>query len=401
MATWPPPPGRPSRPGRGSRSGFIQGPGGALPGSLSRDVSLLRDRGLLDEHITAGPCHGGDHEAVTVAGAIDAAASELDWSVAIVGPGPGIQGSESRYGHGGMAAFDAANASLGLGWPTLLSPRLSSSDPRPRHRGLSHHSQAVLEMLRSPVRVPVPEASIEGWPVLENELEGGSPQAALDDLIQVCGGRHDIAVQPRSTSRATGERPARPHDGPDDRRGPALLRRRAGRRARAGRGHGARVKRVGSKVVYEGPVATVRVDTFRYEDGAEEERQVVGHPGAVAVVAHDDEHIYLVRQPREAVGEPALLELPAGKLDVEGETPLECARRELAEEISMEASEWTELKRFYTSPGFAEEEVTRVPRHRPLRCRRRPRPRRADRGGPLAARRSGSARSPTAATRSR
>ncbi len=118
------------------------------------------------------------------------------------------------------------------------------------------------------------------------------------------------------------------------------------------------MKRVSSKVVYEGPVATVRVDTFRYEDGAEEERQVVGHPGAVAVVAHDDEHIYLVRQPREAVGEPALLELPAGKLDVEGETPLECARRELAEEISMEASEWTELKRFYTSPGFAEEEVT-------------------------------------------
>ncbi len=180
----------------GLQVGFIQGPGGALPGSLSRDVSLLRDRGLLGEHITAGPCHGGDHEAVTVAGAIDAAASELDWSVAIVGPGPGIQGSESRYGHGGMAAFDAANASLGLGWPTLLSPRLSSSDPRPRHRGLSHHSQAVLEMLRSPVRVPVPEASIEGWPVLENELEGGSPQAALDDLIQVCGGRHDIAVQP-------------------------------------------------------------------------------------------------------------------------------------------------------------------------------------------------------------
>jgi hypothetical protein len=179
----------------GTKVGFIQGPGGALPGSLSRDVARLRDRGLLAGHVTAGPCHGGDLEAVTVAGAIDAAAVDLGWTLAIVGPGPGIQGSESRYGHGGMAAFDAASASLGLGWPTLLSPRLSSSDPRPRHRGLSHHTRTVLEMLRSPVRVPVPEASLEGWPVLEDELEGGSPQAALDDLIEVCGGRHDIAVQ--------------------------------------------------------------------------------------------------------------------------------------------------------------------------------------------------------------
>lgn len=113
-----------------------------------------------------------------------------------------------------------------------------------------------------------------------------------------------------------------------------------------------------SRVVYEGPIATVRVDTFSYEDGTEAERQVVAHPGAVAIVAHDDEHLHMVRQPREAVDEPALLELPAGKLDVEGESRLECARRELAEEVSLNASEWSELKRFYTSPGFAEEEVT-------------------------------------------
>jgi 8-oxo-dGTP pyrophosphatase MutT (NUDIX family) len=85
---------------------------------------------------------------------------------------------------------------------------------------------------------------------------------------------------------------------------------------------------------------------------------VVSHPGAVAIVAHDEGFVYLVRQPREAVGEDALLELPAGKLDVEGESPLECARRELIEEIGMAAREWREVKRFYTSPGFAEEEMT-------------------------------------------
>jgi 8-oxo-dGTP pyrophosphatase MutT (NUDIX family) len=117
------------------------------------------------------------------------------------------------------------------------------------------------------------------------------------------------------------------------------------------------VERIDSKTVYEGKIARVREDRFRYPDGSIAEREVVGHPGAVAMVAHDDLHIYLVRQPREAVGEESLLELPAGKLDVPGESPLECARRELAEEIGKGASEWRELKRFYTSPGFAEEEV--------------------------------------------
>lgn len=118
------------------------------------------------------------------------------------------------------------------------------------------------------------------------------------------------------------------------------------------------MERVGSKVVYEGQIATVRVDTFRAADGSEYEREVVGHPGAVAVVAHDEERLFFVRQPREAVGEDDLLELPAGKLDVEGETPLECARRELEEEAGVRAAEWREVKSFYTSPGFAEEEVT-------------------------------------------
>jgi len=117
------------------------------------------------------------------------------------------------------------------------------------------------------------------------------------------------------------------------------------------------VERIDSKIVYEGKIATVREDEFRYPDGSTATREIVGHPGAVAMVAHDDLHLYLVRQPREAVGDDALLEVPAGKLDVPGESPLDCAKRELAEEVGKSASEWRELKRFYTSPGFAEEEV--------------------------------------------
>jgi ADP-ribose pyrophosphatase len=118
------------------------------------------------------------------------------------------------------------------------------------------------------------------------------------------------------------------------------------------------VERISSETVYEGQIASVRRETFRYDDGSEEVREVVGHPGAVAIVAHDERFVYMVRQPREPVNEPDLLELPAGKLDKEGESHLDCAKRELAEEIAMGAAEWRELRRFYVSPGLLEEEIT-------------------------------------------
>ena len=118
------------------------------------------------------------------------------------------------------------------------------------------------------------------------------------------------------------------------------------------------MRRIDSRTVYEGPIASVRIDTFRYPDGSTAERQVVTHPGAVTIVPVDGDSVWLVRQPREPVAEPALLELPAGKLDVEGETPLRCAQRELVEEIGRSAREWRELKRFYVSPGLTEEEMT-------------------------------------------
>jgi 8-oxo-dGTP pyrophosphatase MutT (NUDIX family) len=114
-------------------------------------------------------------------------------------------------------------------------------------------------------------------------------------------------------------------------------------------------ERIDSKTVWEGQIATVHVDRVRYDDGDEADRERVSHPGAVAVVAHDGERLFLVRQPREAVDEQSLLELPAGKLDAEGEGPLETAKRELAEEIGKGARTWRHLTTFYTSPGFVEE----------------------------------------------
>ena len=115
-------------------------------------------------------------------------------------------------------------------------------------------------------------------------------------------------------------------------------------------------ERLGGETVYEGRIASVRMDRFRYDDGEEADREIVVHPGAVAVVAHDGERLYLVAQPREAVDEQSLLELPAGKLD-EGEDPLATAQRELAEEIGKGARRWEHLVSFWASPGFAREEI--------------------------------------------
>ena len=148
------------------RVGYVQTAGGALPGSFSRDVKELRERGLLAGHITAAPAYGGEHEALSTVGALDAA-SALGWDAALVGPGPGIIGSETAYGHGGMAALDSAHAALSLGLPTIISPRLSSADPRDRHLGLSHHTRTILDLLLAPVDVAMPEGEPEIAAALE------------------------------------------------------------------------------------------------------------------------------------------------------------------------------------------------------------------------------------------
>jgi hypothetical protein len=164
--------------------GYVQTAGGALPGSLSHDVVQLRERGLLSDHVTAAPAFGGEHEAFSVVGALDAGANSLSWNAAIVGPGPGIIGSETKLGHGGMAALDSAHAAMALGLRTLLSPRLSEADPRERHRGVSHHTLTVMELLLGGVEVPVPEGNPDVTTRLANaasdrhQLQEASPDLA-------------------------------------------------------------------------------------------------------------------------------------------------------------------------------------------------------------------------------
>ena len=120
--------------------------------------------------------------------------------------------------------------------------------------------------------------------------------------------------------------------------------------------HDPPIEPLGGDEPYTGSQFSVRVERFRHADGEEVEREVVHRVDAAAIVAYDDEHVWLVRQPREAIAQYTL-ELPAGKLDVEGESPLETARRELAEEIGQEAERWEEIECYFPSSGYSDELV--------------------------------------------
>ena len=150
---------------------------------------------------------------------------QLGWDAAIVGPGPGILGSATRYGHGGMAALEAAHAALALGLPTLLSPRMSSADPRPRHLGLSHHTLLRPRAAPGRGRGPGPARARRALAARRRRARGGARGGAR----AACTG----SARSRSTSPATPARglPQRTM-GRDARRGPAVLRRAAGRRRR-------------------------------------------------------------------------------------------------------------------------------------------------------------------------
>lgn len=141
----------------GCRVSFVWQEGGALPVALSDTVRKLKERGLLHGVVSSGNCFGGDVEAPNLYSALLAAAEVSE--MVLVGIGPGILGTGTAYGHGGMSAATALNAACSLGARPVLAPRISGADVRSRHRGLSHHTGSALQAALGEVRVAMPAAA--------------------------------------------------------------------------------------------------------------------------------------------------------------------------------------------------------------------------------------------------
>jgi len=169
--------------GPGLRVAYVQLPGGALPVSLSDAVRALEERGLLEVAVAVGACVDGDVACVSTASAL-AWAAEFDVIVCAIGPG--IVGTGTRLGHGGLAAAEAANAAAALHGRPILAARLSGADKRDRHQGLSHHTRAALELCLGEVLV--------AWP-------GGveQPDSTVESVeVDVIGWREACAGLPLS-----------------------------------------------------------------------------------------------------------------------------------------------------------------------------------------------------------
>lgn len=154
---------------------YVQLVGAALPLPLSDAVHELRRSGLLELTISPGACFGGELEAVSLASALVLAADRGAQAI-VCALGPGIVGTGSSLGHGAVALVEALALAAALGAAPILAARVSDLDPRERHRGLSHHTRALVRLAPGPVRVawpaeravppelgPVEQVETDGW----------------------------------------------------------------------------------------------------------------------------------------------------------------------------------------------------------------------------------------------
>jgi hypothetical protein len=157
----------------GRRIVYVQLGGGALPVSLSDTVRTLKARKLVETSIAVSHCIDGDLQCVSAASALVHAAAR-GAEVVVCGIGPGIVGTGSRFGHGGLAVADAANIASALGGSPVVAPRVSFGDERERHRGVSHHTRSALALCLGEVRVAWPRglARPDGIEVDEVDVTG-------------------------------------------------------------------------------------------------------------------------------------------------------------------------------------------------------------------------------------
>jgi len=159
--------------GASVRVAYVQLPGGALPVSLSDTVRELRAHGLLTTTVAVDACVDGDVQCVSVASALLWCAAE-GFDAVVCGIGPGIVGTGSSFGHGGLAAAAAIQAADALGGEPILAVRASEGDARDRHRGVSHHVRDILRLTErvtlpwprgfdAPADLEVKVVDVEGW----------------------------------------------------------------------------------------------------------------------------------------------------------------------------------------------------------------------------------------------
>lgn len=176
------------------RVAYLHTDGGALPAWFSRTVAALRTAGWLATTVTTGQSFGGDLEAVNVHSGLLAARHVAAADVAIVAQGPGNLGTGTPWGFSGVAVGEALNAAAVLGGAPVAALRVSGADPRPRHRGISHHSLTGVgrgALARTLVVVPL----------FDDEVlpEGAAPLGPLDSLIETqlpAFGRHELRYEP-------------------------------------------------------------------------------------------------------------------------------------------------------------------------------------------------------------
>lgn len=162
----------------GLRVAYVMTDGAALPLALSDLVAAMAERGLLDVTITAGHAFGGDLEAVNVPSALTLARHRAGADVAVVAMGPGVVGTGTKLGTTALEAAPALDAAAALGGTPVACLRWSTADQRERHRGLSHHSATVLELVRSKVDVPVPAALVP-------DVQAGASSISRHHLVSV------------------------------------------------------------------------------------------------------------------------------------------------------------------------------------------------------------------------
>jgi hypothetical protein len=171
----------------GARLVYVMTDGAGLPLALSDLVAALTGRGLLDATVTCGQAFGGDFEAVSIFSALAVARHVAGADAAVVAMGPGVAGTGTRLGFSAIEVGPVLDAAVAVGGRPVACLRASFADPRPRHRGLSHHSATALGLAcRSRVTVPLP---LVGGP--EEEMLRADVAAAGLDV------RHDVvAVKP-------------------------------------------------------------------------------------------------------------------------------------------------------------------------------------------------------------